>query len=287
MKEMRISRSVTLRDVRSMENYLKDIAKEPRLSPEEEVELSKRIQQGDKTAVEALVRGNLRFVISAAKNYQGQGVPLSDLISAGNIGLINAASRFDASRGFKFCTYAVWWIRQSILQAIDHEGNVVNLPSNQTVLLNKARRVVLSLEQQLQRKPTNEEIEEAIGDKKVLLEWLPSGAKNNSSFDMPVSDDGDATAADYLVDEDAPHPDDCLVNESLHQLLHEAICRLKPIEREAVGLYYGIGHTRAYSMEEISMRLGVSRERVRQLVKHGLQCLREGPYTRLLMAEVC
>ncbi len=287
MKEMKISRSVTLRDVRSVENYLKDIAKEPRLTPEEEVELSKRIQKGDKAAVDALVRGNLRFVISAAKNYQGQGVPLSDLISAGNIGLINAASRFDASRGFKFCTYAVWWIRQSIMQAINYEGNVVNLPSNQMIMLNKTRKVVLALEQQLQRMPTHEEIQEAMGDEKVPLDWLSSGSKNNSSFDMPIADDSDSTAADYLIDEDAPHPDDSLVNESLNQLLHKAIGRLKPLEREVVGLYYGIGYKRAYSMEEISMRLGVSRERVRQLVKHGLHCLRKGPYMQLLMAEAC
>jgi len=286
MKEMKINRSVTARDVRSVENYLKDIAKERRLTLDEEVELSKRIQQGDQEALDALVRGNLRFVVSAAKNYQGHGIPLCDLISAGNIGLINAASRFDPSRGFKFCTYAVWWIRQSIMQTIDRESNVVTMPANQVAMLNKARKKIIELEQKLQRMPTYEEIEEALNGEKAPLEYLTGGIKNNRSIDSPMGDDGEATMADYLTDEEAPHPDDGLVNESLNSLLKKAIEGLKPADREVIGLYYGIGHERAYSMEEISMRLGLTRERIRQLVNHGLKCLRQGPYTQLLRAEV-
>lgn len=286
MKEMRINKSVTMRDVRSVENYLKDIAKERRLTVEEEVDLSNRIQKGDQEALDALVRGNLRFVVSAAKNYQGHGIPLSDLISAGNLGLISAATRFDPSRGFKFCTYAVWWIRQAIMQAIDRESNVVSLPANQMAMLSKARKVIISLEQKLQRMPTHEEIEEALNGEKAPLDWLSSGSKNNSSIDMPIADGSDATAADFLTDEDAPRPDDTLVNESLHNLLDKAISQLKPVDREVISLYYGIGQDRAYSMEEIAMQMGLTRERIRQLVKHGLKCLRKGPYTQLLMAEV-
>jgi len=285
MKEMRINKSVTARDVRSVENYLKDIAKERRLTVEEEVELAKRIQNGDQEARDALVRGNLRFVVSAAKNYQGHGIPLSDLISAGNIGLLNAASRFDASRGFKFCTYAVWWIRQSIMQTIDRESNVVTLPANQAMMLNKARKKIIQLEQELQRMPTHEEIEEALGDEKAPLGWLSSGANNNRSIDMPLGEESDATVADTLTDEEAPRPDDSLVKESLNDLLKKAIGLLKPCDREVIGLYYGIGHDRSYSMEEIAMHMGLSRERIRQLVRHGLKCLRMGPYTQLLKAE--
>jgi len=286
MKELRINKSVTARDVRSVENYLKDIAKERRLTLDEEVELSKRIQKGDQEALNALVLGNLRFVVSAAKNYQGHGIPLCDLISAGNIGLINAASRFDPSRGFKFCTYAVWWIRQSIMQTIDRESNVVSMPANQMSLLNKARKKLIELEQKLQRMPTHEEIEEALDGEKAPLDWLSSGSKNNRSIDTPVGDDGEATMADFLIDEEAPHPDDGLENETLNSLLQKAIEQLKPADRDVIGLYFGIGHDRAYSMEEIAMQMGLTRERIRQMVKHGLKCLRKGPYTQLLRAEV-
>lgn len=285
MKEMRISKSVTTREFRSVESYLKDIAKERRLTLEEEVELSKKIQKGDRTALDALVCGNLRFVVSAAKKYQGHGVPLPDLISAGNIGLITAASRFDASRGFKFCTYAVWWIRQSIMQAIDRESNVVSLPANQAMMLNKARKKSHYMEQELERQPTREEVAEAMGDEKVPLDWLQGGAKHNRSIDTPVGEDDSATLADFLIDEEAPHPDDRLINESQNRLLQEALNLLRPTDREAVTLFFGIGCDRSYSYEEIAMRLSLTRERVRQLVRHGIECLRKGPYKKLLRAE--
>ena len=264
---------------------MKDIAKERQLTPDEEVVLSQRVKKGDKEALDLLVRGNLRFVVSTAKNYQGHGIELCDLISAGNLGLIKAATRFDPSRGFKFCSYAVWWIRQSILQSIDLQSNLVSLPANQMALLGKARRSVMLLEQELQRVPTCEEVEEAMGDEKVLLDWLGAGAKSNSSIDRPVADGSDSTAADMLIDEDAPRPDDGVANESLNLLLKKAIKQLPVIDRQVIQYIFGIGVEREYSMEETAMLLGLTRERIRQLVKHGLKNLRDSPYIKQLMEE--
>lgn len=285
MREMKIYRSVTSRNDRSVESYLKDIAKERQLTPDEEVVLSQRVKMGDQEALDLLVRGNLRFVVSTAKNYQGHGIELCDLISAGNLGLIKAATRFDPSRGFKFCSYAVWWIRQSILQSIDLQSNLVTLPANQMALLGKARRRVMLLEQKLQRVPTREEVEEAMGDEKVLLDWLGAGAKSNSSIDRPVADGSDSTAADMLIDEDAPRPDDGVANESLNLLLKKAIKQLPVIDRRVIQYIFGIGVDREYSIEETAMLLGVTRERIRQLVKHGLKNLRDSPYIKQLMEE--
>ena len=285
MREMKIFRSVTSRNDRSVESYLKDIAKERQLTPDEEVVLSQRVKKGDQEALDLLVRGNLRFVVSTAKNYQGHGIELCDLISAGNLGLIKAATRFDPSRGFKFCSYAVWWIRQSILQSIDLQSNLVTLPANQMALLGKARRRVMLLEQELQRVPTCEEVEEAMGDEKVLLDWLGAGSKSNSSIDRPVADGSDSTAADMLIDEDAPRPDDGVANESLNLLLKKAIKQLPVIDRRVIQYIFGIGVDREYSMEETAMLLGLTRERIRQLVKHGLKNLRDSPYIKQLMEE--
>ena len=316
---MKIYRSVTSRNDRSVESYLKDIAKERQLTPDEEVVLSQRVKKGDQEALDLLVRGNLRFVVSTAKNYQGHGIELCDLISAGNLGLIKAATRFDPSRGFKFCSYAVWWIRQSILQSIDLQSNLVSLPANQMALLGKARRRVMFLEQELQRVPTREEVaaaleaklqqmkqegqlpdvltfagngeptcqevEEAMGDEKVLLDWLGAGSKSNSSIDRPVADGSDSTAADMLIDEDAPRPDDGVANESLNLLLKKAIKQLPVIDRRVIQYIFGIGVDREYSMEETAMLLGLTRERIRQLVKHGLKNLRDSPYIKQLMEE--
>jgi RNA polymerase primary sigma factor len=285
MREMKIYRSVTSRNDRSVESYLKDIAKERQLTPDEEVVLSLRVKKGDQEALDLLVRGNLRFVVSTAKNYQGRGIELCDLISAGNLGLIKAATRFDPSRGFKFCSYAVWWIRQSILQSIDLQSNLVTLPANQMALLGKARRRVMLLEQELQRVPTLEEVEEAMGDEKVLLDWLGAGAKSNSSIDRPVADGSDSTAADMLIDEDAPRPDDGVANESLNLLLKKAIKQLPVIDRRVIQYIFGIGVDREYSIEETAMLLGVTCERIRQLLKHGLKNLRDSPYIKQLMEE--
>ena len=285
MREMKIFRSVTSRNDRSVESYLKDIAKERQLTPDEEVVLSQRVKKGDQEALDLLVRGNLRFVVSTAKNYQGHGIELCDLISAGNLGLIKAATRFDPSRGFKFCSYAVWWIRQSILQSIDLQSNLVTLPANQMALLGKARRRVMLLEQELQRVPTREEVEEAMGDDKVLLDWLGAGSKSNSSIDRPVADGSDSTAADMLIDEDAPRPDDGVVNESLNLLLKKAIKQLPVIDRRVIQYIFGIGVDREYSIEETAMLLGLTRERIRQLLKHGLKNLRDSPYIKQLMEE--
>ncbi len=282
---MKIYRSVTSRNDRSVESYLKDIAKERQLTPDEEVVLSLRVKKGDQEALDLLVRGNLRFVVSTAKNYQGRGIELCDLISAGNLGLIKAATRFDPSRGFKFCSYAVWWIRQSILQSIDLQSNLVTLPANQMALLGKARRRVMLLEQELQRVPTLEEVEEAMGDEKVLLDWLGAGAKSNSSIDRPVADGSDSTAADMLIDEDAPRPDDGVANESLNLLLKKAIKQLPVIDRRVIQYIFGIGVDREYSIEETAMLLGVTCERIRQLLKHGLKNLRDSPYIKQLMEE--
>ena len=282
MKQMVINKSITPRDSQVLDRYYKDIAQYSLLTADEEISLAQRIHTGDKAALDKLVKSNLRFVISVAKQFQHQGLDLADLISAGNIGLMEAAKRFDETRGFKFCSYAVWWIRKSILDALQ-QANIVSLPANQMNTLAKAREVIVLLQQELERMPTEDEIRERLskdyGLDKVNLSGL---GLNTVSLDKPVSDDDNAPLSDYMADDSAPKPDDALMNESRRVILDEALCQLSNVEQDILRQTFGLTDKRPLTLNEMSMRIGLCRERVRQLQKQAIAHLKNGPYRHQL-----
>ena len=291
MKNLQITAQITPRDSRTVDTYLRDIAQQPLLTVDEEVELAQRIRQGDERALERLVLGNLRFVVSVAKKYQNRGLPLSDLISAGNIGLVIAAKRFDETHGNKFCSYAVWWIRQSIMQAIVKEGRIVTLPANQLGLLSKVNRETSLLEQELQRSPSRAEVVDRLqetltsgGNVEKHLSQLMHVSQQTVSLNAPVIDDEELTIIDTLTDPSAPATDDGLMRESLHDDIDDVLSNLPQGEQNIFRMYFGIGHSHAYSMDEIGMRIGMSRERVRQLYNKALTRLRRSTTKERLRA---
>ena len=265
MKALKIIQNVTNRDSRAIDNYLRDISQQPLLTIDEEVELAQKIRQGDERALERMILGNVRFVVSVAKKYQNMGLELPDLISAGNIGLVIAAKRFDETMGNKFCSYAVWWIRQSILQALTKEGRTITLPSNQLGLLSKMNKEISRLEQELQRTPSRAEVTERLEEKDENICRLMRSSQRPLSLDAPLQDEEDVMRIDNLTDPSAPKTDDALMRESLHTDLDSILSNLPQNERRVLTMYFGIGHPRSYSMDEIGMRIGMSRERVRQL----------------------
>lgn len=273
MKNLQIGSRITPRASRTIDTYLRDIAHLPLLTPEEEVSLARRIHDGDERALERMVQGNLRFVISVAKNYQNMGLELPDLISAGNMGLVTAAKRFDETRGFKFCSYAVWWIRQSILQALAKDGRTVALPSNQLGLLSKIGKASIQLEQELQRTPTASEVTERLEADEKHVSWLLLTAEKPLSLDAPLQCEDNIMRIDTLVDSSATATDDSLMQESLHTEIMNALAILPENERNILKMSFGIEHPHPYSMEEIAMHLKVSRERVRQIQGRALQRL--------------
>lgn len=291
MKNLQITAQITPRDSRTVDTYLRDIAQQPLLTVDEEVELAQKIRQGDERALERLVLGNLRFVVSVAKKYQNRGLPLSDLISAGNIGLVIAAKRFDETHGNKFCSYAVWWIRQSIMQAIAKEGRTVTLPANQLGLLSKVNRETSLLEQELQRSPSRAEVVDRLqetltsgGNVEKHLSQLMHVSQQTVSLNAPVIDDEELTIIDTLTDPSAPATDDGLMRESLHDDIDDVLSNLPQGEQNIIRMYFGIGHSHAYSMDEIGMRIGMSRERVRQLHNKALTRLRRSTTKERLRA---
>lgn len=285
MKQMVINKSITPRDSRVLENYYREVSKYPVLTPDEETELAQRIHQGDQKALDKMVECNLRFVISVAKQFQHQGVELADLISAGNVGLITAAKRFDETRGFKFCSYAVWWIRQSMMKALE-QANIVSLPANQLAVLSKARRSIVELQQELERMPTEDEIMErlAMDAEKVRVNLANNGV-SVVSVDVAVGDDDDTKMVDLMTDDEAPRPDDNLMQESISIVLNDAMKHLPEVERDIVRMTFGIGNIRPLSLDEVSMRIGLCRERVRQLQQRALFHLKTGP-CRLQLQEL-
>ena len=274
MRNLQKQFRVTPRDSRSLDLYLRDIARLPLLSVDEEVSLAKRIHAGDEHAVERLVLGNVRFVVTVAKHYMGCGLELPDLISAGNIGLIVAARRFDETRGNRFCSYAIWWIRQSILCALGRESRMVALPANQQALLSKLGKEMARLEQELQRTPTMCEVTDRMGQDEALLNRLLGTSGRALSLDAPLSDEEDYALVDTLTDPAAPATDDALMRESLHDDLEPLLANLSQNESTVLKMYFGIGHPRAYSMDEIGLRIGMSRERVRQIHNKAIMRLR-------------
>ena len=274
MKQLKISKSITNRDAGTLEKYLQDIAKERLVTPEEEVELSQRIKAGDQEALNQLVRANLRFVVSVAKQYQNQGLSLQDLINEGNVGLIKAAQRFDETRGFKFISYAVWWIRQSILQAVAEQARTIRLPLNQVGAVSKLKKTAAILEQEYQRKPSTEEIAKELDLPEAKVRALMGMNMHQISTDAPLDDDEDGNFLDVYVDQNSTSTDQAVEKESDNKAIHKALELLSDKEREVLSMYYGIGTSREYSLDEIAMNLGISRERTRQIRDRALKRLK-------------
>ncbi len=273
MRQLKITKSITNRESASLEKYLQEIGKEEMISAEEEVELAQRIKKGDQKALERLTKANLRFVVSVAKQYQNQGLTLPDLINEGNLGLLKAAERFDETRGFKFISYAVWWIRQSILQAISEQSRIVRLPLNQVGSLNKINREINKFEQENERRPSLNEIADKIDLPQEKIDEAMSVNGHHISVDAPFSDSEDSSLLDVLVNEDIPTTDMGLVNESLKSEIQAALNTLSERERRVIEASYGIGQPEL-TLEEIGEKFGLSRERVRQIKEKAIRKLR-------------
>ena len=282
MRQLKITKSITNRESQSLEKYLQEIGKVDLLTPEEEVDLAKRIKQGDQIALEKLTKANLRFVVSVAKQYQNQGLSLSDLINEGNLGLIKAAQRFDETRGFKFISYAVWWIRQSILQALAEQSRIVRLPLNQVGSLNKINKAFSKLEQQFEREPTADELAEVLDlpIDKVSDTMKVSG--RHVSMDAPFANGEESSLLDVLVNLDSPKADTGLMNESLSKEIDRALSTLTERERDVVKLFFGIGLNHGLTLEEIGDKFDLTRERVRQIKEKAIRRLRHSSRSKLL-----
>jgi len=281
MRQLKITKSITNRDSSSLEKYLQEVGKEELLTPDEEVDLAQRIKKGDKEALEKLTRANLRFVISVAKQYQFQGLSLPDLINEGNLGLIKAAERFDETKGFKFISYAVWWIRQSILQAIAEQSRVVRLPLNKVGSINKLHKAYSKLEQENDRTPTSEELAEMVDLPKEKVEKTLQLSGKPLSMDAPFDDDEDGSLLDVMENQDAPDADGTLMNESLSREIERTLSVLPEKEKAVIKYFFGLG-VAEMSLEEIGQKLNLTRERVRQIKEKGIRRLRHSSKNKLL-----
>lgn len=281
MRQLKITKSITNRESASLDKYLQEIGREELISVEEEVELAQRIKQGDQMALEKLTRANLRFVVSVAKQYQNQGLSLPDLINEGNLGLIKAAEKFDETRGFKFISYAVWWIRQSILQALAEQSRIVRLPLNQVGSLNKINKAYSKFEQENERKPSAEELAEQLDlpADKVSDTLRVSG--RHISVDAPFVEGEDNSLLDVLVNNDSPNADKALINESLSREIERALSTLTDRERDIIKSFFGIG-CQEMTLEEIGEQFGLTRERVRQIKEKAIRRLRHNARSKLL-----
>lgn len=284
MNQLKISQSVTVRTM-TVESYLRDISNIPMVSPEEEAELAIRIKSGDEDAYRKLVEANLRFVVSVAKQYQGSELSLCDLINEGNIGLMKAARKFDPTRGFKFISCAVWWIRQQIMQAISDQSRMIRLPQNKIGMLSKISKAKSRLEQDLEREPTDEELAEFVDiTPEKIGETIMESAKH-MSFDTPFEEDGEGTLLDVLPDDNAEKADSGTDNESLAIDLRRVMTILSPKEREILSLAFGIG-CREMTLEEIGSRMELSRERVRQIKEKAIRKMARPRVRNLLVQYV-
>lgn len=287
MRQLKITKSITNRNDNSLSNYLQDISREPLITADEEVLLAQRIKNGDEKALMKLVKSNLRFVVSVAKQYQNQGLPLQDLINEGNLGLIKAAERFDETRGFKFISFAVWWIRQSILQAIAEQSRMVRIPLHQVGILNKIKKERARLEQQYERSPSDEEIADALDlSKEKLLETVIAGT-NTVSVDAPLVQDEDMTMIDTIEQDSVADTDDIVMKESLSKDITDVLSTLNDIDREVLYQYFGIGEQRSLTLDEIAQRHNITRERVRKIKERALTRLRKNDRTQKLTKYLC
>jgi len=274
MRQLVITKSITNRDGASLDRYLADIGKEGLISAEEEVELARRIKQGDQEALAKLTKTNLRFVVSVAKQYQNQGLGLQDLINEGNLGLIKAAQRFDETRGFKFISFAVWWIRQAIHQAIADQSRIVRLPQNQVGTINKLKKEIAKLEQKLERPPTIEEIANVMDLPEYKVVELLRMNTHSQSMDATISPDEDTKFIDTFISTTNESTDQTLIQESMNQDVEKILAVLPEQEREILKMCFGIGEPHEYTLEEIGNRFDISRERVRQIKERALKRLR-------------
>jgi len=281
MRQLKITKSITNRESASLDKYLQEIGREELISVEEEVELAQRIRRGEQDALEKLTRANLRFVVSVAKQYQNQGLSLPDLINEGNLGLIKAAEKFDETRGFKFISYAVWWIRQSILQALAEQSRIVRLPLNQVGSLNKINRALSKFEQENERVPSPEELSEILDIPREKIADTLRVSGRHVSVDAPFVDGEDNNLLDVLVNNDSPNADRGLVNESLNKEIERALSTLTERERDIVKYFFGIG-TQEMTLEEIGEYFGLTRERVRQIKEKAIRRLRHSARSKLL-----
>jgi len=284
MRQLKISSSITNRDNSSFEKYLQDISKEQMITPDEEVELAQQIRAGNKEALDKLVKANLRFVVSVAKQYQNQGLSLQDLINEGNLGLIKAAKRFDETRGFKFISYAVWWIRQSISHAIADQSRIVRLPVNQLGAVNRIKKEISRLEQIYNRPPTVEEISDVVDLPIDKIAEIVKIAARHVSMDAPVNTEDDTSFIDTFVSEDIIRTDSYLLKESLVKEVNETLDVLDSNERELICMFFGIGKAHEFTLEEIGEKFKMSRESARQLKEKALKKLKKCSNSKQLMS---
>ena len=281
MRQLKITKSITNRESASLDKYLQEIGREELITVEEEVELAQRIRKGDPVALEKLTRANLRFVVSVAKQYQNQGLSLPDLINEGNLGLIKAAEKFDETRGFKFISYAVWWIRQSILQALAEQSRIVRLPLNQVGSLNKINKAYSKFEQEHERKPSPEELADELDLPADKVADTLRVAGRHISVDAPFVEGEDNSLLDVLINSDSPNADRSLINESLSREIERALATLTDREGDIVRYFFGIGG-QEMTLEEIGERFGLTRERVRQIKEKAIRRLRHTSRSKLL-----
>ncbi len=282
MRQLKITKSITNRETASLDKYLQEIGKEELITAEEEVVLAQRIKKGDQIALEKLTKANLRFVVSVAKQYQNQGLSLPDLINEGNLGLIKAAKRFDETRGFKFISYAVWWIRQSVLQALAEQSRIVRLPLNQVGSLNKISKQRSRLEQEFERPPSADEIAVAMELPSDKIDDAMKISSRHVSMDAPLVQGEDTNLIDVFVSNDSPHTDKILMKESLAQEIQRSLSTLSDKEREIVNLYYGLGMNHGLTLEEIGAKFNLTRERVRQIKEKAIRRLKHTSRSKLL-----
>jgi RNA polymerase primary sigma factor len=284
MRQLKITKSITNRETASLDKYLQDIGKEELITAEEEVQLAQRIKQGDQQALDKLTKANLRFVVSVAKQYQNQGLSLPDLINEGNLGLIKAAQRFDETRGFKFISYAVWWIRQSILQALAEQSRIVRLPLNQVGSLNRIRKESSKLEQKYERPPSADEIALSLDLPENKVESVLKITTRTVSMDAPLTQDEDMSLLDVYVSDDNPTTDNELMKESLAREIQRSLATLTKKERDVINLYYGIGMNHGLTLDEMAMKFDLTRERVRQIKEKAIRRLKHTSRSKLLKA---
>jgi len=285
MRQLKITKSITNRESQSLEKYLQEIGKVELLTPEEEVDLAKRIKQGDQIALEKLTKANLRFVVSVAKQYQNQGLSLSDLINEGNLGLIKAAQRFDETRGFKFISYAVWWIRQSILQALAEQSRIVRLPLNKVGSLNKINKAFSALEQEFEREPSADELAEVLDIETDEVETTLGVAARHISVDAPFVVGEDNSLLDVLENGNTPKTDQALeYSQSLRKEIERSLSTLTERQRDVIKLYFGLTDSHSMSLEDIGDKFGLTRERVRQIKDKAINKLRTTSRSKLLVS---
>src|ERR687890_2543028 len=282
MRQLKISKQITNRESQSLDKYLQEIGKVDLLTPDEEVELAKRIREGDQLALEKLTKANLRFVVSVAKQYQNQGLSLGDLINEGNLGLIKAAQRFDETRGFKFISYAVWWIRQSILQALAEQGRLVRLPQNKIGTYNKANKAYMAFEQEHEREPSTEELADILEMSETEINNIFQSNTRHTSLDAPVHEAEDVAMGDLL--EGSDDTDDDVMKDSLRNEIRRVLKSLSPREAEIVNAYFGLDGENGVTIEQIGQKYDLTKERIRQIKERAIKRLQKARYSNALKA---